>query len=270
MEKAKTIVLLLVLVISITGCKGIENNKISSNNTTSFHQTSKISSSQSSENNITSVAKNESEILKVSSSSQETSSKTGDEKMLEYVKNHQVTEKKVSNLGGNELLKFIEEHIYSTNSNIREHKIKLPDTLIFTKGTIKCTFEQTHVLSAQKIYFDNLVGEFNAEELQNFLAQFNGWKNTIKYFGEELYTSPFVLPKYQELFTTQETAVYLSFFGSLKNTFNASLGTATIPILIYKKENGKYAFHFDAGLNNPNYLIGELEIQSDGSAKAKN
>ena len=268
MEKIKISVLLLVLIISITSCKAMENN-ISSNNSISSEQTSK-NSSENLEINVTSVIEAESSSSPKPISSKETSSKTDDEKMYEYVQNHQVTTKKVSNLGGNELLKFIEEHINLTYSNSKDYKIKLPDTLVFTKGTIKCTFEQTHVLSPQKIYFDNLVGEFNAEELQNFLAQFNGWKNTIKYFGEELYTSPFVLPKYQELFTTQETAVYLSFFGSLKNTFNASLGTATIPILIYKKENGKYAFHFTSSLNNPKYLIGELEIQSDGSAKVKN
>lgn len=260
MKKLSLIIFILIGVIGVASCKAMENNN-SLNDSTYSQKTSENSSSQVLENSTTSITKTDSINSKKSSSKKE-SSQTADEKMYEYVRNHQVTTQKATNMTKSEVISFINKMLLSTSSC----KFNLPNSLIFTKGNIECIFEQTHVLSKQGVHFKDFVGEFDAKEKQAFLSQFP--QNRVKYQGDT--NSIFVLYKYRELFNTQKNAIYISLFGSRKNTFNASLGTASINILIYEKEGGKYAFEFDTMLNNPDYLIGELEIQSNGSAKAIN
>ena len=260
--KKLSLIIFILIVVGVASCKTMENNN-SLNNSTYSQKTSENSSSQVLKNSTTSITKTDS-INSKSSSSKEESSKTADEKMYEYVRNHQVTTKKATNMTKSVVISYFNKMLLSTSSSSRE--FNLPNSLIFTKGNIECIFEQTHVLSKQGVHFKDFVGEFDAKEKQAFLSQFP--QNCIKYQGDT--NSILVLYKYRELFNTQKNAIYISLFGSRTNTFNASLGTAAIDILIYEKEGGKYAFEFSSMLNNPDYLIGELEIQSNGSAKAIN
>lgn len=261
---------MLICATGIVGCQSIETGvedfpntsiyaQTSENHTSSYKtETSKSQSAISSQNQNNTSSKSH---KKVSSEID-----LADKKRYEYVKNHQVNTKKAKNMSKNELSEFIEKLIYSTSS--LSTKIDLPESLIFTKGTIICTFEQEHVLSEQSVSFEDFVGEFKPEELQAFLSQFP--EKIITTPEEGVYDYPMVLPRYQDLFITQSNVFYIDLVGGLKNIFNGSLGTAMIPILIYEKENGMYAFHFDSRLNNPDYLVGELEIQPDGSAKVVN
>lgn len=243
-------------------------SSFSSKNSSSKTNTSKKPKNSSSENSSskTNNSKKPKNSSSNSSGNTTTSSKIdpADERMYEYVRNHQVTTKKVKNMSKDELVKLVERHFdYAVHSGVSE-PFKLPKSIVFEQGTVLCTFEQHHVYADQDVYFIDFVGEFKAEDLQTFVSQFN--ERGIRYSFDDTDTDPEVR-YYEELFATKKNAIYIYYDGGQTNTFNARKGLATLPMIVYEKGDGIYAMKFFFMVGNPDYLVGELEVQPDGSAK---